>query len=258
MLNTEHLHAAVNTYIREPTDMNKGKLIESADSYRNSFITLQSKLLDTSLFKSKRQKANTTYNRHIEVKRIVSEIPVKLALQERKSPELDEPWWTLSWRTKYSPTGSNRRFYLTKEGCWTIPAAVALEMIAEMEASGGLSDEYHDLRKWNDFKTQVSTKMTPPEKMIALESIIGPDEDWGKDPFFVINSDPKNQWKKLMIINTDDDIATFRSITTDPNYMPRKELRKGADWWLNNSMQDCNVQQMRIFHLHLSSYLAGS
>ena len=67
----------------------------------------------------------TTYDRQLEVTPVVDGIPVKLALQERTSAEVEKPWWTLSWRTKYSPDGSNRRFYLTKDGCWTIPAAIA-------------------------------------------------------------------------------------------------------------------------------------
>ena len=72
---------------------------------------------------------------------MVDGLPVKLALQERKSPDFDEPLWMLSWR-RYSPDGSNRRFYhIAKGGCWTIPAVVALELIEEMDALGGLDEE---------------------------------------------------------------------------------------------------------------------
>ena len=38
----------------------------------------------------------------------------------------------------------------------------------------------------------------------------------------MITSDPNSHWKKVLIVNTDIDIATFRSITGNPDYMPKK------------------------------------
>lgn len=37
------------------------------------------------------------------------------------------------------------------------------------------------------------------------------------------------------------------SITQDDSYMPKKVLRKGSLWYLDNSMTDASVQQMRVF-----------
>lgn len=71
----------------------------------------------------------------------------------------------------------------------------------------------------------------------------------------MVNSDPNDDWKKVMIVNTDTGTATFRSITKDPGYMPKKELRPGADWWLDNSMMDANVQQMKAFYSNLRDLL---
>lgn len=199
--------------------------------------------------------STTTYDRQLEVTRVLKGIPVKLALQERTSTRVEKPWWTLSWRTKYSADGSNRRFYVTSDGCWTIPATVGLEMIDEMESLGGLDEEYFDYRR-RSFETRVSAKMTASEMADALEGITGPDEDWGADPFFVINGDPNDQWQKVLIINTENNIATFRSITRNPAYMQKKVLRAKADWWLANSMMDANVQQMRVFQAQLKNYLS--
>ena len=196
----------------------------------------------------------TTYDRQLEVTRVVEGIPVKLALQERTSSRVEQPWWTLSWRTRYSADGSNRRFYLTRDGCWTIPTTVGLEMIDEMESLGGLGEEYFDQR--SSFEIRISEKMTASETTDAFEGITGPDEDWGADPFFVINSDPDDQWQKVLIINTENNIATFRSITRNPGYMQKKVLRAKADWWLVNSMMDVGVQQMRVFQAQLKNYLS--
>ena len=135
-------------------------------------------------------------------------------------------------------------------------ARVALEMIREMEGLGGLDEKYFDHRRRPSFETLVSSQMSPAKRSEALAKMIGPAEDWGADPFFVITSDPNGQWKKVVIVNTDTDIATFRSITENPKYMPKKVLRPGEGWWLDNSMMDANVQQMRALYSNLQTYLA--
>ena len=249
------LLGAVDAYIEAPTGENRERVIHAADDYREAWIVARAPGAGANT-KSKSRTPTTTYDRQCEVTRVVEGIPVKLALQERTSAGVEKPWWTLSWRTKYSADGSNRRFYLIKDGCWTIPATVALEMIDEMESLGGLGEEYRDYRRRPSFKTLVSAEMTASERTDALDGITGPDEDWGADPFFVINFDPNHQWQKVFIINPENNIATFRSITKNRDYMPKKVLRPKADWWLDNSMMDANVQQMRVFHAQLKNYLS--
>ena len=87
--------------------------------------------------------------------------------------------------------------------------------------------------------TLVSTGMTPEEKRCQLTGFTGSEEDWGPDPFFVVNSDPSDKWKKVLIVNTDTGTATFRSITEDPCYRPKKVLRPGGDWWLDKLHDGC-------------------
>ncbi len=251
------LLSVVDSFIEAPTRDNREDLMVAADEYREHWILAQASGGFTKARSSRSHTPSTTYDRQLEVMRVVDDIPVKLALQERTSSTVDKPWWVLSWRTKYSPNSSNRRFYFTKDGCWTIPAAIALEMMKEMEALGGLDQKYFDHRGRTTIETLVSTTMTPDEKTDALEGLIGPNEDWGTDPLLVINSDPNDSWKKVMIVNSDTDTATFRSITTDPDYMPRKVLRPDAEWCLDNSMLDANVQQMQTFYSNLQNYLSS-
>jgi hypothetical protein len=247
------LRAAVDAFVEAPTGENREMLMRAADDYREAWIVARVSAARSSP-PAKGKVSSTTYARALEVARIVDGIPVKLALQERTSADVEHPWWTLSWRTKYAADGSNRRFYLTKDGCWTIPASTALEMMDEMEALGGLGEEYFDQRRRPSFESKASTEMTAPERAEAWRGITGPEENWGADPFFVINFDPNDQWKKVLIINTQNRIATFRSITENPAYMPKKILRPDAAWWLDNSMMDANVQQMRIFRSQLKRH----
>jgi hypothetical protein len=130
-------------------------------------------------------------------------------------------------------------------------------MIEEMEALGGLDEKYFDARRRPNFESVVSSQMSLGERVEALSKITGPDEDWGTSPFFVIASDPNGQWKKVLIVNTDTGVATFRSITENAEYMPKKVLRPDEGWWLDNSMMDANVQQMRAFYSNLRDCLTS-
>ena len=124
-----------------------------------------------------------------------------------------------------------------------------------METRGGLDEKYFDLRRRPNFESVVSSKISLEEREAALSKITGPDEDWGASPFFAIASDPNGQWKKVLIVNTDNGVATFRSITENAEYMPKKVLRPAEGWWLDNSMMDANVQQMRVFYSNLQACL---
>ncbi|EPO8091798.1 hypothetical protein ACUHON_006273, partial [Pseudomonas aeruginosa] len=119
--------------LQTPTKDNQGQLLLAADEYREQWIVAQASLAASVKRAVSDRTPSTTYDRRLEVERIIEGIPVKLALQQRTSASVDHSWWTLSWRTKYSSDGSNRRFYLTKNGCWTIPAMVALNMMEEMD-----------------------------------------------------------------------------------------------------------------------------
>lgn len=252
---TKLLTEAVDSFIQAPTGANKERLIHAADEYRESWILAQASRVISAQPASTPQSSTTSYDRALEVTRLVDGIRVTLALQQRTSVNETHPWWVLSWRTKYSPDGPNRRFYLTSDGSWTIPASVALEMIEEMATFGGLDDEYFDTRRRPDFEPIVSSNISAAERAKALATVTGPNEDWGPDPYFVICYDPHADWKKVLIINTRTNTATFRSVTEKADYMPRKVLRPGAGWWLDNSMMDANVQQIRAFREALIAYL---
>lgn len=77
--------------------------------------------------------------------------------------------------------------------------------------------------------------------------VFAEEEDWGKNPYFVIVSDPNDNWRKVLIANQETGIVTFRSITQDDSYMPKKVLRQESPWYPDNSMMDASVQQMRVF-----------
>lgn len=247
------LRSVTENYIQTPTRENLSLMHDTAEEYRDLWIEAQGSSSTKQIIRP-RKEAPTSYQRELEVSRVVDGILVKLALQERTSADWPEPWWVLSWRTRYSAGGSNRRFYSTKDGYWTISAESALAMLGEMEQLGGFRDEYEDRRRRPNFEVTVSTKLSNQDLELQLEGITGTDEDWGEDPFFVIAHDPSGAWKKVMIVDQDG-ITTFRSITQDPDYMPKKVIRPNVDWWLDNSMMDANIQQMGVFYEHLQNFV---
>lgn len=171
-----------------------------------------------------------------------------LALQSRRS---ESEWYTVSWRTRLAPGGPNRRFYITNGRSWVIAAETALSMLEQLEAIGGLEDRFLDRERRPDFAPSVSSDLVKPDRSKLFSRLTMPMEDWGQDPFWVVLGDPNEHWRKIMIVNRQTGMATFRSTTTDKTYMPRIVLRDGSDWYLDNSMQDTNVQQAREFLKHL-------
>ncbi len=182
-------------------------------------------------------------------------VPVHLALQQRTSTRDAATYWVLSWRAKLSKTGPNRRFYLSGGNYWSLPVEVVMEIVDEITKLGCLAEQYFDQRVRN-FTPRVksSTELTETEKSEWIARILAPGEDWGSTPFFVAVSDPNEHWWKVMIINPETRLATFRSITNDADYMPKKILRPLSEWFLDNSMMDANVQQMLIFREQLKRW----
>ena len=251
-LSSESLQNTLNAYIKAPTEKNRAKLVAAMEEYKDLGITAHA---SGGAEKPGSRTPSTSYSREMKATREIDGIAVELALQKRTSKTAGISWWVLSWRTKYAPNGTNRRFYSTKDGIWTIPATEALKMMEEMESRGAMGQKYLDLRNRFVCDTLVSTKMTSADRKRELANFTGPEEGWGSDPFFVVNSDPNDDWRKVLIVNTDTGAATFRSITKNPDYMPKKVLRPGADWWLDNSMMDANVQQTKAFYSNLRDLL---
>ncbi len=172
---------------------------------------------------------------------------VSLKLQLRTKTEENESWFVVSWRDQYSPSGSNRQYYIVKGEVWSIDAALALEMYEELERRGGLDERYDDLKRRPSF--DVNSAHNEPEELRTklFEEITMPNETWGRYPFVIILNDPNDDWRKSMIVNRETGHATFRSTTTDENYKLKQKMREGTEWYLDRSMQDVNVQQAREF-----------
>ena len=143
-LPSESLRNAVNAYIKTPTEKNRAKLAAAMEEYKELWITAR---VSGGTSKSGNRTASTSYSQEMKATREIDGIAVALALQKRTTKETDgSSWWVLSWRTKYSPNGTNRRFYFTKNGIWTIPATEALEMMEELESRGAMGQKYLDRR----------------------------------------------------------------------------------------------------------------
>lgn len=256
-MDTTTVKAALEDFLKAPTKGHQSALMTATDGYREAWIEAKASGSTGAVGSAQvPRKPTTTYEREIQVRRDVGGVPVRLALQERTSEKLGITWWVLSWRTNLESSGRNRRFYFSEGEFWSIPAEDALALMEDIDDRGGLDDRYFDVRHKGEFETIVSTELDRDERTDRLNRVTAPDEDWGDDPFFVIAGDPNGAWQKVMLVNLDTGTATFRSITTDPEYRPKKDLRPGQGWWLDNSMMDANVQQVRQFLKHLREALS--
>ena len=198
-----------------------------------------------------------TLNPYTEIQRVTllhEGLPAHLILQTRHCvPPVD--FFCLSWRTVL-PTGrSNRRFYYDRRhgtGIWTIPVSIALGLLNRADAAGMLDEEYDDLQERHcgtNNRIIDSRNLGRQERERKFASIINVnrDPDWGMDPLFVIIQVPDRRWRKIMIVDTQGEICTFRSTTTDTSY--RQGVADGMThpWRLDNSMQDASCTMMREF-----------
>jgi hypothetical protein len=67
-------------------------------------------------------------------------------------------------------------------------------------------------------------------------------------------NDPNNDWRE----DPHCEIAVRESLhfarrTTNEAYMPRKTMRPNSRWFLDNSMQDVNVQQARAMLIEIAA-----
>lgn len=179
-------------------------------------------------------------------------VPVTLALQQR----LDIPpcpFFTVSWRTLYKPGGMNRRFYLAKDGVgWHLSLAVAQDLLDRAERDGMLDHRFDD--KYERFGGGVptficSSAITSPERERLWHEITldGREPDWGTEPSFVVADEYSGRWRKVMIVDSDKRVVTFRSCTTEAGYALGVTLPGTPEWRLDNAMQDAGTAITRRF-----------
>ena len=249
------LRGTFDDYLEAPTGENREHLISSADGYRDAWIADKAGRTAAPRRRTLQDSATSYDLPELLVQTQSGDIPVKLALHKRSDRKTSRSWWTLSWRTVLQPSGYNRRYYYTKGEFWSLPVSVALDLLNQMEAQGGLDEKYFDETFKPDFDVIVSNDLDKDQILEHLTGMTSVDEDWGDNPFFVIAGDPHQSWQKVMLLDTDSHGLTFRSITTDSSYKQRKVLREGDGWYLDNSMLDANVQQMRVFYKHLQQFI---
>lgn len=174
----------------------------------------------------------------------VNGIEVSLVSHERSNTT--ESWTTFSWRTRLSPGGNNRRFYMHQGEPWSVNTSVALDMLKELNDQHPLSgDPGPTVRP----EVLFSASMTPDMRSKIWREIRLPEDRWGDDVEFVVMQDPfmRNLWRKVGIIDRSSGQATFRSTTRDGTYSQKKTIPSWKDWYLDNSMLDCGGRELGAF-----------
>ena len=164
-------------------------------------------------------------------------------------------FYCLSWRTVLPSGSANRRFYNDVRhgtGIWTIPVSVALELLNRGESAGLLDTRYDDLQERHQGANNTvidSRNLGQRDRRRELASILNVkrDPDWGVNPLFIIFEVPDGKWRKIMIVDAQKGVCTFRSTTKDPSYKPVVVDGMSPPWRLDNAMQDASCVMMKKF-----------
>jgi len=254
-MSIEKLNNAFGSFVEQPSEANAEALLKEISDYPVNWGLGMAEGHNIGKSLAKKVKGGVGYEPERLSNHVTSDADgnrLSLLLQRRVEDGI--PWHVLSWRSVYPGTNSNRRFYMSADGePWSTPVESALSALQYAESEGWLVDENLDLRRRPECQVEVSTEMDEAERRAYLNSFIVPGESFENPDFFVVCEDPNQDWRKIMLIN--DGRATFRSATTDPEYGMLKHLHNGVMWNLDNSMQDCNVQQGRAFLEQLTAYM---
>ena len=182
-------------------------------------------------------------------------LSVELKLQQR----LDVgPYHCLCWRTRLqlSPDKSRRFYSSSNFGFWTIPVAVAINIMRQAEDRGFVGFQYDDLRirdgtRWSTIID--SRELNAGQLHWERGTIIcnNGEPEWGNNPLFIIchsEDSVYGAWREIMIVDTKREFCTFRCTTTNTyaNYkMGIFADRLEGLWRLDNAMQDAAALSMR-------------
>jgi len=250
MADASPIQSALDAFLSTPTAEKLQALNAEAEAYRERWIESRSQVGPAATNEEPADapgEGSTRYKRIIAVHgKQPDGTELVLALQSRTSRRENLTWFVVSWRSRLAPGGHNRRFYLTANRAWSMPADLALRMFESLKSKGGLDSRYEDTKRRPDFRLSIDLSLTD----LTMEN-----ETWGPRTRTVVLTDPHAQWRKVMLFDPEPSTVTFRSLTKDTTYMPRTELRPGCEWFLDNSMQDMNVQQARVFLGTLQTFL---
>jgi hypothetical protein len=192
-----------------------------------------------------------TYRAYREIAVADGEQTVRFKLHERIDLP-PGPFYTASWRTTYPGTTQNRRFYWVRDTCWTIAAVTAQRVLERAQSEGLLDAKYDDpyLRFGGgkpDFLFSASLPAVERREIWRDLTREGREPPWGANTAFAIATEAGGRWRKVMIIDSERKLATFRSCTVDASYPLRVRLPTSSRWFMDNAMQDASTAIMRFF-----------
>jgi len=201
------------------------------------------------------------------VEKRIKGIITKLVLHPRLNlpkGRKEKPFWVVSWRSRLKNNKTNRRFYNTLDEFWEIPIKDACIMFNEVFKKGGLDSKYDD--RWNDGVVKKRIKCL---KRVGGKKYFGdfstilaklPEDQaiWNsKNLTAIIFKEPKNNqnpgrecWK-VMLVDLQRQMVTFRTIANNADYGMKKNCLKDPGWFMDKAMMDTDPCVMRCFRRYL-------
>jgi len=164
-----------------------------------------------------------------------------LVCQERT--DLNPHFHCVCWRETRFPTPgkriTNRRFYFEKGSFWTIPFDRALNMMQQAKRDSFFDESETDPGKISSYDI-ADPKNKNYDQLIGKALVnCNYDQEW-KTSIAVICNQSCGMWRKVMMVNLNIMVVTFRSLTADNGYKFTYAEKSADGWRLDRSMLDAH------------------
>lgn len=161
-------------------------------------------------------------------------------LKRQDRIDLKPGFHCVSWREKREPSQSNRRFYVERNACWSLPIEKAREMMQRAR-----QESFFDLANIDDQGTIKSVIIAKPgerdyEQQMSKALVGGDFEHEWQNSTAVICNQTCGMWRKVMLANTATGKVTFRSLTSDSSYSFAHREASVDGWHLDRAMLDAH------------------
>lgn len=174
----------------------------------------------------------------------------KTSLTRQDRVDLSPHFHCVSWRQQREGSQTNRQYYIEKNRCWSLPADDALQMLRQAKHTG-----FFGATEIDPGKISISKVVTPtdPRYFELIGQVLEErhhEREW-QSSSAVICTQACGNWRKVMLVNKNAGIVTFRSLTLDCGYKLAHKKATAGGWRLDRAMVDAHPTAF----LHWLGYL---
>jgi hypothetical protein len=163
----------------------------------------------------------------------------KTSLTRQDRVDLSPHFHCVSWRQQREGSQSNRRYYIEKDRCWSLPVADVLQMLRHAKDTG-----FFRATEIDPGTISISKVVAPgdPKYFELIGQVLEErhhEQEW-RNSSAVICTQACGKWRKVMLVSKDAERVTFRSLTLDCGYKLAHKKATAGGWRLDRAMVDAH------------------